>query len=505
MTRDWNYKQIRKRSWDAAFRKGRGSWLLLVAVAFFFAFIGVANGSQSTFIDVIDEHIGANDPLLRGNIDILKEYIVETPLVKKVPFITSDLALACIDRITRGATWMLKLLAANFAYFQRNKGEVVAVLLIGALLAMFVKFFILNVALVGRNRFVMENRFAKTVPMRRIFAPFHRENLWNLIRTMFLYKLCVSLWSLTIVGGFYKYYQYSAVPYLLAENPHITWREAKYLSKQMTRGCKWKLFLTQMSYCYIWLLKFVPFAGLLVAVPLEMTMHTELYFTLRKNVAPDERLLCELAFSGEPYTEKPDEPEFVLRDLSVSRPALGNGSSAYSITDYIFMFFIFSLMGWLWECGLHILRNHAFVNRGTLYGPWIPIYGVGGTAMVLLLDRFKDNLRKLVVLEVLVCMILEYLTSFLLDFMFNSSYWDYKTQFLNLNGRVCLAGLIAFALGGLAAIYLLAPAIAGFAGRYPKRRRIIVSVILCLAFAADVIFCLIFGFHSGEGVGGVYG
>lgn len=502
MTQDWNYKQIRKRSWDAAFRKGRGSWLLLVAAAFFFAFIGASNGSQSTFIDVIDGYIGANDPFLRGNIDILKEYIVETPLVKKVPFITSDLALACIDSITRSATWMLKLLAANLAYFQRNKGEVVAVLLIGALLAMFAKFFILNVALVGQYRYAMENRFAKAVPMRRIFAPFHRENLWNLIKTMFLYKLSVSLWSLTIVGGFYKYYQYSAVPYLLAENPRITWRQARNLSKQMTAGCKWKLFLTQMSFFYIWMLKLVPFVGLLVAVPLEMTMHAELYFTLRKNVAPDERLLCEPAFSEVPYTEKPDEPDFVLRDLSVSRPAIVNGSSVYGITDYILMFFAFALLGWLWECGLHIIQSHAFVNRGTLYGPWIPIYGVGGTAMVFLLDRYKGNLKKLVALEVLVCMVLEYLSSFFLEFIFNSSYWNYKTEFLNVNGRVCLAGLVAFALGGLAAIYLFAPAIAGFADRYPKKLRVAVSVILGCLFAADVIYCLIFGFHSGTGVGG---
>ena len=150
---------------------------MLVVVAFLFAFIGASNGSQTTFIDTIDKYIGANDPLLPGNVEALKEYIVETPLVKKVPFISSDFALAIIDSISKGATWILKLLAANLAYFNRNKGEVIAVLIIGALIAAALKFFILNVALVGRNRFVMENRFSKEVPMRRIFAPFHKKTL----------------------------------------------------------------------------------------------------------------------------------------------------------------------------------------------------------------------------------------------------------------------------------------------------------------------------------------
>ena len=51
---------------------------MLSVEAFLFAFIGAANSSQTTFIDTMDEYIGANDPLLPGNVDILKEYIVET-------------------------------------------------------------------------------------------------------------------------------------------------------------------------------------------------------------------------------------------------------------------------------------------------------------------------------------------------------------------------------------------------------------------------------------------
>ncbi|MBR5684163.1 MAG: hypothetical protein IKW96_12970 [Ruminococcus sp.] len=42
------------------------------------------------------------------------------------------------------------------------------------------------------------------------------------------------------------------------------------------------------------------------------------------------------------------------------------------------MFFVLCLIGWLWECGLHIFHDHELVNRGTLYDSRIRIYGVGG-------------------------------------------------------------------------------------------------------------------------------
>ncbi|MCR5500477.1 MAG: DUF975 family protein [Acetatifactor sp.] len=499
---EWNYKQVRKQSWDTAFKKSKKSWFMLIVVAFLFAFIGASNGSQTTFIDTLDKYIGANDPLLPGNVEALKEYIVETPLVKKVPFISSDFALAIVDSISKGATWILKLLAANLAYFNRNKGEVIAVLIIGALIAAALKFFILNVVLVGRNRFVMENRFSKEVPMRRIFAPFHKKTLWNVIKVMFLYKLSIALWSLTVIGGFYKYYQYAAVPYLIAENPGIRWKEAKQLSVQMTKGYKWKMFLTQLSFLHIWLLKVIPLVGLLVAVPLEMTLNAEFYFTMRNNMEIQSELLCEPAFSHEPYIKESADPEYVLKDLGISRSRLKGANSGYAISDYIFMFFVFCLIGWLWECGLHLFRDHEIVNRGTMYGPWIPIYGVGGTAMVLLLDRFKENKLKLVALEVAVCAVLEYLSSFILDIMFNSSYWDYKDMALNLNGRICFAGLTAFAIGGTAAIYFVAPALANIVDKQSKNKRIVMISILCGAFAVDIVCCLIFGFNSGAGVGG---
>ena len=263
---EWNIQAIRRESWSTTFRKGWRAWFMLVVVCFIFAFIGASNASQATFVDSADQLIGAQDDLLPGNIDYLKAYIVETPLVKNVPFITSELALAVIDSLSKSVTWVVRLLAVNLAYFERNPGEVIANMVLAALITTIGHFFIQNVIALGLDRYAMENRFQRQVPLRRTLALFHKANIWNLMRVMVLYRLTLILWSFTIVGGVYKFYQYSMVPYILAENPAASWREAKKLSARMTEGYKWKSFLAYLSYFYIWPLKAVPVAGLLIAV-----------------------------------------------------------------------------------------------------------------------------------------------------------------------------------------------------------------------------------------------
>ena len=62
-------------------------------------------------------------------------------------------------------------------------------------------------------------------------------------------NLKILLWLfLFIVPGFIKAYEYSMIPYLLAENPNITTDEAFSLSKQMTTGQKMDLFVLDLSF-----------------------------------------------------------------------------------------------------------------------------------------------------------------------------------------------------------------------------------------------------------------
>ena len=48
-----------------------------------------------------------------------------------------------------------------------------------------------------------------------------------------------------------------------------------------------------------------------------------------------------------------------------------------SFDYYVLLFLFVSFLGWMWEVGIYLVRDGAFVNRGILSGPWLPIYGAG--------------------------------------------------------------------------------------------------------------------------------
>ena len=161
--------------------------------------------------------------------------------------------------------------------------------------------------------------------------------------------------------------------------------------------------------------------------------------------------------------------------------------SEYSLRDFIFFFFVFCFIGWLWEVVLYIVMDHVLVNRGTMYGPWSPVYGVGGVAIIFLLDRFKADKAKLFAMAMVVCGIIEFIASWALDFFFNSQYWDYKNEFLNVNGRICLVGLLAFGLGDLFGVYIAAPKLSEFLNSKSKKVQNIICITLSVLFIIDLI------------------
>lgn len=153
------------------------------------------------------------------------------------------------------------------------------------------------------------------------------------------------------------------------------------------------------------------------------------------------------------------------------------------------MFIILSFIGWIWEVTLHLVVDGELVNRGVLHGPWLPIYGSGGVLILILLYRFRKNPMKEAVSIVVLCGILEYFTSWYLQLVHNGQkWWDYGGYFLNLNGRICAEGLIVFALGGLAIVYLIAPMLDKIIRKINKKVLIVMCIILVSAFSLDFMY-----------------
>lgn len=61
------------------------------------------------------------------------------------------------------------------------------------------------------------------------------------------------------------------------------------------------------------------------------------------------------------------------------------------IIDNYIIFYVYAIIGWIYEVSLFLIRDHKFVNRGVLFGPYLPIYGFGILILLLILKRFMKN------------------------------------------------------------------------------------------------------------------
>ena len=127
----------------------------------------------------------------------------------------------------------------------------------------------------------------------------------------------------------------------------------------------------------------------------------------------------------------------------------------YKTFILIALFLIYSFIGWIVEVSAFLIQDHKFVNRGFLIGPVVPIYGTGGILITILLTKYQSDPIVLFCMAVIVCSILEYLTSYIMEKIFKTRWWDYSNKKFNINGRICLSNLIVFGIMGLVMVYLI--------------------------------------------------
>ncbi len=115
------------------------------------------------------------------------------------------------------------------------------------------------------------------------------------------------------------------------------------------------------------------------------------------------------------------------------------------------VFIIGSLIGYGVETIVAIIQNGHFASRqGLLYGPLIPVYGVGLVAYYLVISKIKDKSNlKIFIITMILGGIVEYLFSFFQEKLFGTVSWDYSNLWFNINGRTSLLHCIYWGTGGV--------------------------------------------------------
>lgn len=118
------------------------------------------------------------------------------------------------------------------------------------------------------------------------------------------------------------------------------------------------------------------------------------------------------------------------------------------------IFYIYSFIGWVLEVAYSAVKTNKFVNRGFLNGPVCPAYGVSVVAMTFFLKQWNKNLLLLFLGCLLIEILVEYTTGFLLEKITHVKWWDYSDQPFHLQGRVCLVYSLIWGFCGMICVKL---------------------------------------------------
>lgn len=165
------------------------------------------------------------------------------------------------------------------------------------------------------------------------------------------------------------------------------------------------------------------------------------------------------------------------------------------ISYYFLLFYIYAILGYFGEVLYVYFNSKKLVNRGFLFGPYIPIYGVGGIIVAFLLTGYYNDPIVVFFMTVIMCSALEYFTSYVMEKIFHNRWWDYSEYRYNINGRVCLKNSLIFGFAGLLMIYVANPIIYNFLDGISIKDLNLAAMVLAGIFTIDLIISSIEAFR----------
>ena len=165
----------------------------------------------------------------------------------------------------------------------------------------------------------------------------------------------------------------------------------------------------------------------------------------------------------------------------------------------LLLVFVFSgFFGYIYEVLFYRIDLGYFVNRGTTFGPWIPIYGFGGIFIAL---TTRKIFKKPIVVFLVTCIVtglLEFLTGYVFFHFWGVRLWDYNTEIWNLGnigGYICLRSVLFFGISGLFLVYGMLPIFRNIASHISKKILTIIAVLPSLICVTDIVISMIVRNH----------
>ena len=118
----------------------------------------------------------------------------------------------------------------------------------------------------------------------------------------------------------------------------------------------------------------------------------------------------------------------------------------YTIWQVLWIFLVYSFLGWILETVTAAIRRRQFVNRGFINGPVCILYGIAAVFISVGLSELTGFW--LFLGSVIVATVTEWIAGHLIERFWHERWWDYSDRSFNLDGYVCLAASLLWGVLG---------------------------------------------------------
>lgn len=190
---------------------------------------------------------------MRGNMAFKKNYVSAVVVALLMGIFGTVSGESSARRVSENSD----IYSGNLFNAEMITGLLAGIATVVILIVLVAKVFVGNLLKMGGYRFFILNQTAQP-GIGTLLDGFRSGHYVNIVLTMFLRDLFTTLWSLLlVVPGIVKHYEYLMVPYIIAENPAMDYKEAFQISKQMMDGEKMEAFIMDLSFLGWYLLSAV--------------------------------------------------------------------------------------------------------------------------------------------------------------------------------------------------------------------------------------------------------
>lgn len=120
----------------------------------------------------------------------------------------------------------------------------------------------------------------------------------------------------------------------------------------------------------------------------------------------------------------------------------------YTVYEILWIFFLYSFLGWIMETVVAAIKQRHFANRGWINGPFCIVYGFAGVMISVVLRDLP--IFWIFTGSVLLATVTEWVAGHLIERMYQEKWWDYSDIRWNLDGYICLPMSLLWGVLGVA-------------------------------------------------------